>query len=235
MPLPSSSKDPKPAMEEKHSKHGFHSGKDINIVVAGMKGVGKSALTVRYLTRRFIGDYDSEMEAVYTHNTVLDGKSLTVHILDTAWQGDGTEIKEDQILWADAIVLVYSITDRTSFEKLREIADFVLSKRSDETKLVMTLVSNKCDLIHMQKVSEVEVTQFCAEYNCLFFEASASESSASVLNAFNGTCRQVRLTNRKREKLLRFMSNPAVAAKLQIRNSLKSLTEMKWRSRAPTM
>ena len=43
MPLPSPSKDPKPATEDRYSKqHNGHNGKDINLAVVGVKGVGKS-------------------------------------------------------------------------------------------------------------------------------------------------------------------------------------------------
>ncbi|XP_052086760.1 ras-like protein family member 11A-like isoform X4 [Mytilus californianus] len=76
-------KDPKPAAEEKLQKH---SHKDVNILILGIQGVGKSALTVRYLTKRFIGDYETEHESLCSHVIMIDGKALSVHILDTAWK-----------------------------------------------------------------------------------------------------------------------------------------------------
>lgn len=227
-------KDPKPVMDDsKLPKGGHHNGKDINILVVGLKGVGKSALTVRFLTKRFIGDYDSQIEAVYTQQCTLDGKTITVHVLDTAWQANGFSIKDDQIVWADAIIMVYSITDRKSFEKLREVADYIISKKTD-SKTVLALVANKSDLVHMSCVTNLEATQFCAEYNCLFFETSASENYNSVTNAYMSVCKQVKSNYKKREKISKFMQNPAIKAKLQIRNPIRGL-EMKWRSRAPTM
>jgi GTPase SAR1 family protein len=130
-------------------------------------------------------------------------------------------------------MMVYSITERKSFEKLKEFADYVISKKT-MGKTVMALVANKSDLVHMSCVSNVEATQFCAEYNCLFFETSASESYTSVTNAYMSVCKQVKVTHKKREKISKFMQNPAIKAKLQIRNPIRGL-EMKWRSRAPTM
>lgn len=126
------------------------------------------------------------------------------------------------------------MTDRKSFEKIKEIADIVVTKKADD-KVVMALVANKCDLLHRKQISDTEATQFCAEYNTMFFETSASDSYSSVVNAFSAICRQVKHVYKKREKLTKFMQNPAVAAKLQIRNSLRSLAEMKWRSRTSTM
>ena len=130
-------------------------------------------------------------------------------------------------------MMVYSITDRKSFEKLREFADYIISKKTD-SKTVLALVANKSDLVHMNCTTNLEATQFCAEYNCLFFETSASENYNSVTNAYMSICKQVKVNHKKREKISKFMQNPAIKAKLQIRNPIRGL-EMKWRSRAPTM
>lgn len=155
------------------------------------------------------------------------------HFMSFHFQANGFSIKDDQIVWADAIIMVYSITDRKSFEKLREVADYIISKKTD-SKTVLALVANKSDLVHMSCVTNLEATQFCAEYNCLFFETSASENYSSVTNAYMSVCKQVKINYKKREKISKFMQNPAIKAKLQIRNPIRGL-EMKWRSRAPTM
>ena len=44
------------------------------------------ALVVRYLTRRFIGEYDPSSEKVYPHSTCIDGESVFLEILDSAIQ-----------------------------------------------------------------------------------------------------------------------------------------------------
>jgi hypothetical protein len=49
---------------------------------------------------------------------------------------------------------------------------------------VLAVVGNKSDLIHMKQVSDTEATRFCGEYNCMCFEASASDSYTDVANAF---------------------------------------------------
>jgi len=129
-------------------------------------------------------------------------------------------------------MLVYSITDSDSFEQVREIADFALSRRGD--KIVLALIANKCDLLHRKRVSDTRAAQFCAEYNCLFFETTASDSVSDIDNAFTSMCRHIK-TIHKKEKLSKFLQKPAVSAKLQIRNSLRNFAEKKWRSRTSTM
>ncbi|XP_033741719.1 ras-related and estrogen-regulated growth inhibitor-like [Pecten maximus] len=223
-------KDPKVTADDR--THNY-TGKDINIIVVGSSGVGKTAITVRYLTRRFIGDYDSGGEAMYHHTTVVDGKAVTLHILDTTWQ-DSLDSKKDEIQWADGMMLVYSITDSGSLDRLRTIAEHVLSARAND-KLVLALVANKCDLLHQKRVSDTSAAQFCAEFNCIFFETSASDSFIDIEFAFSSVSRQIKTLYKKREKLSKFLQNPAVVAKLQIQNSLRNFAEKKLRRRTSTM
>lgn len=162
--------------------------------------------------------------------------SESKHIFFVIFQIDSTniEVHEEPIRWADGLMLVYSITDRNSFDRLREIADHALACRGDR-KIVMALVANKCDLLHRKRVSDTCATQFCAEYNCLFYETLASDSFSEIDNAFSSVCRQVKLIQAKKEKIKSFMQNPAVSKRLQIRNSLKNFVENKWRRRTSTM
>lgn len=222
-------RSPRPQADAKHS-----SNKDINILLLGRKGSGKTALAVRFITKRFIGDYNSELEMLYSHSVSLDGKHVTLHIIDTLGQTSKDDVSEDKVLWADCVTVVYSITDKESFDVARDIMERV-HNILDGTSVPVALVAAKTDLIERQKVSNTEVSRLCAEFNLFFFETSASEALSSVGDVFMALGRQVRHVHKKREKLTRFMSNPAVAAKLQIQQSLKNLAERTWRTRTSTL
>ncbi|XP_059486581.1 ras-like protein family member 11A isoform X3 [Neocloeon triangulifer] len=60
--------------------------KPLRIMVLGQGGVGKSALVVRFITRRFIGEYDPTLEKMYTFNPTVDNEVIPLEILDTAGQ-----------------------------------------------------------------------------------------------------------------------------------------------------
>lgn len=49
-------------------------------------GWNVAALVVRFITRRFIGEYDPTLEKVYTFHTVMDNDMVYFEILDTAGQ-----------------------------------------------------------------------------------------------------------------------------------------------------
>lgn len=41
-----------------------------------------SAMVVRFITRRFIGEYDPNLEKVYSFNTIMDNEAVLFEILD---------------------------------------------------------------------------------------------------------------------------------------------------------
>lgn len=41
-------------------------------------------MVVRFITRRFIGEYDPNLEKIYTYNTIIDNEIVLFEILDAA-------------------------------------------------------------------------------------------------------------------------------------------------------
>ncbi|KAF2368651.1 Small GTPase superfamily [Trinorchestia longiramus] len=58
----------------------------VKIIVLGDDGVGKTALIVRLVTGRFIGDYDPTLSAVYSYNLPLEGYDEQLQLMDTGGQ-----------------------------------------------------------------------------------------------------------------------------------------------------
>ncbi|OWR52778.1 ras-related and estrogen-regulated growth inhibitor like protein [Danaus plexippus plexippus] len=56
----------------------------IRVVVLGSPRSGKSAVVVRYLTKRYIGEYSSTGDFLYQHRVAFDGAVSEVEILDTS-------------------------------------------------------------------------------------------------------------------------------------------------------
>lgn len=125
-----------------------------------------TALTVRYLTRRFIGEYRSNTDLLYRQTIPLDSGLLDVEIVDVS-----AEIENDfpieQIQWADACLIVYSITDRESYKyATRALANM----KSIQTTTSSYLIANKNDLDHLREV--------CTQYNDLFTEILKPQTCA---------------------------------------------------------
>jgi Ras-related and estrogen-regulated growth inhibitor-like protein len=111
-------------------------------------------LTVRYLTRRFIGEYRSNTDLLYKQTVTLESGLLDVEIIDVSVDDeDGFPI--DQIQWADAVLIVYSITDRESFDyAVRSLGEI----RQIQNGPVSYLVANKADLDHLRMVRTARVS-----------------------------------------------------------------------------
>ncbi|XP_040304026.1 ras-like protein family member 11A isoform X1 [Herpailurus yagouaroundi] len=57
--------------------------KDIKLAVLGAGRVGKSAMIVRFLTKRFIGDYEPNTGKLYSRLVYVEGDQLSLQIQDT--------------------------------------------------------------------------------------------------------------------------------------------------------
>ncbi|XP_013421732.1 ras-related and estrogen-regulated growth inhibitor [Lingula anatina] len=172
----------------------------LRIIILGQGAVGKSALTVRYITRKFIGDYDPTLEQVYSFQTVVDNDHVMFEILDTAGQDEEHMKLEENIRWADGFILMYSITDRVSFEecaRMKFLINFSKRQRKVSTgalaqsrDLPVVLVGNKSDLTFERMVSFEEGEKFSFEIGCTnFHEISVRESYESVRCVFENLYR----------------------------------------------
>ncbi|XP_065138758.1 ras-related and estrogen-regulated growth inhibitor-like protein isoform X3 [Paramisgurnus dabryanus] len=169
---------------------------DANVVVLGTDNVGKSALIVRFLTRRFIGEY-GDTESLYTHNVVVDGRDQTLNIWDAPYSQQDLSpesLTEKRVQWADGFVLVYSICDRASFNAVPRLIQTI--KRNKDIlgyeKIPIVIVGNKRDLHHRRTVLSEEGRLLALSADCQFYEVSAAENYHSVLVVFHGLVDRIR-------------------------------------------
>ncbi|XP_077529358.1 ras-related and estrogen-regulated growth inhibitor-like protein [Haemaphysalis longicornis] len=170
----------------------------IRLMVMGSRSVGKSAVTVRFLTRRFISEYSSLKDLLYRYTVLVDNRTCELEILDTS-RNQENKFPEDKVGWADALVIVYSIDDRWSFEE----ASTCLQKAQQLCPCLPTiLVANKRDLSHVRQVDVDYGRQLSLSVQCQFYEVSAADSYAGVHMAFQSILREVLAT-----KILRSLTS----------------------------
>ena len=86
-----------------------------------------------------------------------------------------TEAKLERCVFhGDMFLILYSITDRSSFEEADRIASFVKDRKQADTALVI-LVGTKRDLEHFREVDESEGSELAHQIDCPFYEISISE------------------------------------------------------------
>ncbi|XP_036890080.1 ras-like protein family member 11B [Sturnira hondurensis] len=168
----------------------------VKIAVVGASGVGKTALVVRFLTKRFIGDYERNAGNLYTRQVQIEGETLAIQVQDTP----GIQVHENGlscneqlnrcIRWADAVVIVFSITDRKSYELIGQLHQHVQQLHLG-TRLPVVVVANKADLLHIKQVDPQLALQLASMLGCSFYEVSVSENYNDVYNAFHVLCKEV--------------------------------------------
>nr|DBA13918.1 TPA: hypothetical protein GDO54_004942 [Pyxicephalus adspersus] len=167
---------------------------EANILVLGAENVGKSALTVRFLTRRFIGEYVGT-ESIYTHNIMVDGRETFFSIWDSVCPQNPnlqTCVTDEQLRWGDGFILVYSICDRESFNVVRQQLQRIRQLKKRQGSAPVIIVGNKRDLQHRREISSEEGRLLAIGSDCDFFEISAAETYHGSLVVFHQLLESVR-------------------------------------------
>lgn len=158
-------------------------------------GVGKTAIMLQYADNTFSETFITTVGIDYKYKfmKVRDEKTgkmenIRLEIWDTAGQERFKAITRSYLRGAEGILLVYDITDATSFEDVKtwmhqidQFADKVCDK---------VLVGNKCDLEGDRAVSTEQGQAMAKNYGINFYEASA-KSNLNIAEAFEDLAKQV--------------------------------------------
>ncbi|XP_029952234.1 RERG/RAS-like b isoform X2 [Salarias fasciatus] len=164
---------------------------EIKLALLGSGGAGKTAILVRFLTKRFIGEYASSANSLYHKRLSIDGRQLNLEIFDPCSQSGGSRcILEEPVNWADGFVVVYNISDRMSFLHAKSVLRQIKEAR-EESNVPVFLVGTKQDLCNARQVCEEEGRSLAQEERCHFQEVSAAEDYLGISNLFTKLIRHV--------------------------------------------
>ncbi|PRP76500.1 ras-related protein Rap-1b-like isoform 1 [Planoprotostelium fungivorum] len=171
--------------------------REYKFVVLGTGGVGKSALTVRYVQDFFLIRYDPTIEDSYRKTTLIEGESVVLEILDTAGTEQFTAMRDLYMKNGHGFILVYSITSQSSFVDLRDMHQMILRVK-DVEKVPLVLCGNKCDLVDQRVISTEQGTNLGLEIGASFYESSALQG-LNVEELFVDLVKQVNKMQPKKE------------------------------------
>ncbi|NXX73527.1 REM1 protein, partial [Urocolius indicus] len=172
------------------------------VVLLGDPGVGKSSLATLFAGVQERDALEQHREAVYERTLSVDGQETTLLLMDT-WEpeqrGEQSWHRGHCLQVGSAYVIVYSVTDRGSFESASELRIQLRRARQPEDVPVI-LVGNKTDLVRCREVSVEEGRACAAVFDCKFIETSAALQH-NVDELFEGVVRQIRLRHAGQESL----------------------------------
>jgi Ras-related protein Rab-21 len=115
------------------------------IVVLGEARVGKTSITLRYTLSKFDEKQVSTVDASYLEKEIeVDEAKYRLAIWDTAGQEQYHALNSVYYRDAAGAILVYDITDRDSFAKVKKWVDELKIYLPDDTPIA--IAGNKCDL-----------------------------------------------------------------------------------------
>jgi len=142
------------------------------LVLLGESAVGKSSLVLRFVKDQFEDYRESTIGAFLTQTVQLeDQTTIKFEIWDTAGQERYKSLAPMYYRNANCAVVVYDITQPTSFEKaktwIREL------QRQADPSIIIALCGNKADLSPRRQVSEDEAKKYAEEEGLMWSETSA--------------------------------------------------------------
>ncbi|XP_028302829.1 GTP-binding protein REM 1 isoform X2 [Gouania willdenowi] len=173
------------------------------VVLLGDQGVGKTSLAGIFAGVTEKDDLPGE--DTYERTLTVDGDRTTLIVMDT-WDNDKMDVEEgsaheDCLKVGSAYVIVYSVTDRSSFDSAAELR-ITLRRIRQAENLPIILVGNKSDLVRSREVAVEEGRACAVVFDCKFIETSASLQH-NVAELFEGVVRQIRLRRDSSEAIQR--------------------------------
>jgi len=150
----------------------------IALLFLGSGGVGKSSIASRYLGRDFNAKYDPTIEESFVKEVEVDGKTYRLTILDTSGQDEYVALRDTMMDAADAVVIVFDITRRTTFAEInsieRKLRQLVLDSKPH---VPVAIVGNKLDLAEgdpdVPRIMDDETRARAAQLNAAWYVTSA--------------------------------------------------------------
>ena len=131
-----------------------------------------------------------------------DGSIVKLRLLDTAGQEKFNAITESYYKQADCCLLVYDITNKDSFDSVKNYYVPKIKEYCNQI-LKVVLLGNKADLEDQRQVTDIEGTDLALENGYIFMESSCADNY-NVADAFTSL---VEMTNIELKKGNRITEN----------------------------
>ena len=154
---------------------------EYKIILIGNTGVGKTSIFRKLSTGEFsdtnISTIGVEKKTIYINfkDDKNDKKIINVSLFDTAGQEKFRSITLNYFKGSDGILLIYDITNRSTFENVGMWIDSIneaIGSNNNESKFQIILIGNKSDLIGQnglkREVEEEEAKEISEKYKMLW-------------------------------------------------------------------
>ena len=148
----------------------------IKIIILGDSKVGKTSFIIRFTKNKFDETYLATIGIDYIYRIInIENKLYKLMFYDTAGEERYKSIPKNHIKNMQGIILMYDITDKSSFDSIIDWISDVKEIKGENFPMI--LVGNKIDLNESREVTE-EMGYELAEKNQIeFFETSNKDGT----------------------------------------------------------
>jgi len=172
----------------------------IKLAVLGAGGVGKSALTLRYVRDFFVTDWDPTIEDAYRTTVEVDDVCCSLEVLDTAGQDDFSALRPQWMMGKDGYIFVFGLDRDGSQNDLAQYYELHTQLKEEGQPKAIMLVGNKKDLVDEEPskriMTEEEGKALAAKWEAEYIETSA-KTGHNIDELFQTFIRQVRALREK--------------------------------------
>ena len=189
---------------------------DINlkILILGDSSVGKTSLLLKYADGYFPTIYVATIGVEYKIKQInINGLDINLQIWDTAGQERFRSITKNFMKGADGIMYVYDITEKESFDNLK---NWIRQSEESTEGFKKIIVGNKSDLELDRKVQKESLQKFCDDKKLKGVEVSA-KLGTNVSEAFECLAKMI-IADKSKEEIIKTYTEGGRERGLSIKN-----------------
>ena len=151
--------------------------KTFKVILVGDTNVGKTSIIRRYTKGQFCNINLTTVANSFSNKIInINDQNINLQIWDTAGQERYRAISEIFFRNTDAIIFVYDITSKKSFDEISNFwYNYVIKDQTSD--VISALAANKADLFDKEEVNEDEGRNFAEEKNLIFYLTSAKNGT----------------------------------------------------------
>ena len=141
------------------------------LLVLGESSVGKTSLLMRYAEDKFESTVQTIGVDFKNKYIIYNNKRIQLELWDTAGQERFKGIAKNYFHAANGVILVFDITNKDSFNKLKYWIDEGKTNVGQDTEII--IAANKIDLENERKVNRDTINEFGKKMGFEILETSA--------------------------------------------------------------
>jgi len=147
---------------------------EFRIAVVGAGGVGKSCLSLQFVSRTFVEEYDPTIEDSFRKQIPVGEEAVMLDILDTAGQDEYKSLRDQWMRDREGFIVVFSVDNSKSWDEIPKWLDSIFkTKDNDAREGPIIIVANKMDMEDQRVVNDSQMEEFSKKYNLPIMKVSA--------------------------------------------------------------